>query len=251
VNDTEREKLWGEVLKMYKRVDAILGKVIENADNNTLIVFSSDHGAVPLSKWVHLNNLFAKKGWLKFSIDSVTGEPIIDWKNSKVIFLKFDSVYINPNGLDGDYERASGPEYEALRKEVIEAIQDLQDPETGYKPAIKITTWEEATEILKLPQARIGDLVVANMAGYGWNEEMSQDLKLFSTPLKTGYKQSIIAPETPGMWAPFMVVGPGVKQNHFIEKPISMVDEYPTIMTLLGNKLQDFVEGKPVTEVIS
>ncbi|MBW2988059.1 alkaline phosphatase family protein, partial [Candidatus Woesearchaeota archaeon] len=251
IDDAERAALWDEVLSMYKRVDTILGKLIEHADNNTVIVFSSDHGAVPLNKWVHLNNLFAQKGWLKFSIDNTTGEPIIDWENSKVIYLKFDNIYINPKGLAGNYERASGPEYEQLREEVKQAIEELVDPETGYHPAVAVVKWEEVAERLKLPPERIGDLVVANMAGYGWNEEMTSDLEIFTVPLKSGYKQAIISNKALGMWAPFMIVGPGVKRGHFIQEPIEMVDEYPTIMTALGMPLPEFVEGKVVEEVFT
>ena len=35
---------------------------------------------------------------------------------------------------------------------------------------------------MRLDPERIGDLVIANDAGYGWNEEMTADLKIFSDP---------------------------------------------------------------------
>jgi hypothetical protein len=98
VTEKERKQLWKEVLDMYKKIDAILGEDLKHADKDTLIVLSADHGAAPLNKWVRLNNLFAKKGLLKFRLNPKTGEPIIDWKNTKVIYLKMDNIYINPNG---------------------------------------------------------------------------------------------------------------------------------------------------------
>lgn len=251
VNDKEREQLWNDVKDMYKRLDDIIGKMLDNADDNTLVVLTSDHGAIPLSKWVMLNNLFAKKGWLKFKINNETGEPIIDWKDSKVIYLQMDNVYINPNGLAGNYTRASGKEYEKLRNDVIDALNELEDPENGFKPVTAIVKWENVTESLYLPQDRVGDLVIANMAGYGWNEEMSEDLKIIDIPLISGYKQAILDKKNEGMWAPFIVMGPGVKKNYKITEPMEMADVYPTLIALMGKESPDFVEGKVVSEIIT
>lgn len=244
VSSEERKKLWGEVREMYKKLDNIVGEILKVADSNTYIVFSSDHGAVPLNTSVKLNNLFAKNGWLNFQIDPQTGEPIIDWANSKVIYLKMAHIYINPNGLAGDYIRDKGAEYEQLRNEVRQALKDLVD-ENGNKPVTEIVNWENAKEFMQLDPDRIGDLVIANAPGYGWDEEMSVDLKIFSKPMVTGYKQAIKAQAVPGMWTPFIIAGPGIKKNLFLgNKPFSLIDQYPTIMKALKIKSPNFVQGK-------
>jgi len=249
VNEKERKILWGEVKEMYKKLDDIVGEILDKADENTYVVLSSDHGAVPLNDWVRLNNLFAEKGWLKFSIDQETGEPIIDWKNSKAIYLKMAHVYVHPEGLSGSWKRGSGKEYEQLRKEVKETLLNLEDPRTGVKPVVQAHYWEDAG-YLDLPEDRVGDIIIANEAGYGWNEEMTSDLEIFSTPLKTGYKQAILANEEPGMWTPFIIMGPGVKKGYNLNDPIDHIDQYPTLMTLLGTKIHKEVEGRILNEII-
>jgi len=214
---------------MYKKLDDIVGEILDNADENVYVVLSSDHGAVPLDKWVRLNNLFAKEGLLKFEINEDTGEPIIDWANSKAIYLKMQSVYIHPDGLAGDYQRASGPEYEELRNKIIEILINFED-ENGKKPVVSVTKWEDAEKFHDLPADRVGDLVIANEAGYGWNEEMTADLEIFSVPLKSGYKQAIIAENTPGMWTPFIIAGPGIKKGNFLGNDyFEHVNQFPTI----------------------
>ena len=244
VGTQEREKLWAEVQDMYKKLDNIVGEILKVSGPNTYIVFSSDHGAVPLDRSVNLNNLFAKKGWLSFQVDPQTGEPIIDWANSKVIYLKMAHVYINPNGLAGNYIRATGPEYEELRNEVKKALTDLKD-ENGDKPVAEIVNWENAKEFMQLDPDRIGDLVIANAPGYGWYEEMSSDLKIFSKPAVSGYKQAIKAKDVPGMWTPFLIAGPNIKKNFFLgDKPFSLIDQYPTLMKALNVKSPKFVQGK-------
>lgn len=247
VSDGEREQLWQEVQDMYKKLDDIIGEILTNTDKNTYIVISSDHGAIPLDRSVNLNNLFAQKGWLKFSIDPRTGEPIIDWNNSKVVYLKMAHVYINPHGLDGNYERASGPEYGALRDQVILTLRNLQD-ENGEKPVVDIVEWENAKSYMQLDPDRVGDLVIANAPGYGWNEEMTADLKIFSTPLISGYKQAVKAEDASGMWTPFIIAGPGIKKNNYLgDKPYELIDQYPTIMKALKVSVPDFVQGKPMS----
>ncbi len=244
ISDEKRTELWDEVKDMYIKLDTIIGEVLKTSDKNTYIVLSSDHGAVPLNRTVNLNNLFAKKGWLKFSINSSTGEPIIDWANTKAIYLKMAHVYINPNGLAGKYNRASGQEYEALRDEVIKELQSLQDEE-GQKPLTDIVKWEVAKEYMQLDPDRLGDLVIANAPGFGWNEEMSNDLVIFSTPSVTGYKQAIKAEHVSGMWTPFIIAGPGIKKNNFLgNKPFPLIDQYPTLMNALGVTIPNFVQGK-------
>lgn len=244
ITDSEKKVLWEEVSDMYVKLDNIIGEVLKNSDKNTYIVLSSDHGAVPLNKYVNLNNLFAKKGWLKFKINTATGEPIIDWDKSSVIYLKMAHVYINPNGLDGNYQRASGPQYEKLRNEVIDTLKELEDSDRT-RPLTDVVKWEDAKAFMNLDPERIGDLVVANAPGYGWNEEMSNDLKIFTEPTVTGYKQAIKAKDEPGMWTPFIISGPGIRKNNFLgNEPFSLINQYPTIMKALKIKIPDFVQGK-------
>jgi predicted AlkP superfamily phosphohydrolase/phosphomutase len=245
-SEEDRQKLWQEVHDMYVKLDTLIGEIMNAKKPNAYIVLSSDHGAVPINTYVNLNNLFAQKGWLKFTIDPTTGEPIIDWKNSIVIYLKMAHVYINPEGLAGDYARAHGPAYELLRSEVIQTLKSLRAPD-GTAPLSDIITWEDAQEIMRMDPDRAGDLILANEAGFGWNEEMTSDLRLFEKPLVSGYKQAIKAQDVPGMWTPFVIVGPGIKSNHFLgDKPFSLIDQYPTIMKALNIPLPDFVQGKPL-----
>lgn len=232
-----------EVMDMYKRIDGMIGEILKVSGSNTYVVFSSDHGNIPLNKYVNINNLFAKKGWLTFTIDAKTGEPVIDWKNTKVMYLKMAHVYINPNGLDGIYERSSGPAYEELRTEVTKALEGLKD-ENGQKILVGVTKWENSKEFLQMDPDRVGDLVIANAPGYGWSENMTKDIALFSNATESGYKQAV-DPNVPGMWAPFMIMGPGIKRGNYLgDKPINHVDQYPTIMKALKIKSPNFVEGK-------
>lgn len=248
VSDKEREQLWQEVQWMYGKIDDIVGEILKTANENTLIVFSSDHGAAPLDREVRVNNLFAENGLLKYKVNADTGIAEIDWDNTKAVFLRTDNVYINPEGLGGNWKRAKGKEYEELRARVISMLENLKD-EDGIKPVSLIVKWEDVEDYLQLPKERVGDLILANTKGYQWEEEITQDQEIFSVPLESGYKQAILPQEEKSVWTPFLIAGPGVKKGYTIQEPIHHIDQYPTIMTLLGQDIPGFVEGEALSDI--
>lgn len=249
VTDAERAELWEEVHWLYRKLDDILGEFLSRADENTYVVFSSDHGAVPLNKVVRLNNLFAKEGLLTFRLNAETGEWEIDWAKTQAVFLNMQNVYLSPDGLAGNWKRSSGGAYEELRSRVVTLITGLEDA-NGTRPLEHIARWEEAKKDFHLLPERSGDLIIANRAGYRWTEEMTDDLSLFAVPKVSGSKQAILSENAKGLWAPFVIVGPGIKQGNFLGKePIRMIDQYPTVFRALGLKSPEWVQGKAIAEV--
>jgi predicted AlkP superfamily phosphohydrolase/phosphomutase len=246
--EEERTRLWAEVKQMYKQLDGMLGEILKKKGENTVVVFSSDHGAAPLRRAVHLNNLFAKNGLLKFKMDPKSGEPIIDWAGSRAVFLKMDGVFIHPDGLQGNWTRAKGPEYLKLRNQVRKILEELKDSD-GQKPLSRAVNWEEVPEGLGLPSDRVGYLVIANRPGFGWSEEMSENRVVFSSPLVTGYKQAVLAEETNAMWTPFFIVGPGIRKNHQIKEPFSQIAQLPTILKAMNITSEQKMDGKALDEI--
>lgn len=245
----KEQEAWDDVLEMYKGLDAILGEAMKKAGENALIVFSSDHGVIPLHKQVRLNNLFAQKGWLKFTVDKKTGEPTIDWAKSKVVYMKMAHVYVNPDGLGGNWKRGKGDEYDKLRDEVIKAISELKD-DNGAVPLVHAAKWEDAPKYFELPADRVGDIVLEITPGYQWQEEVTTDPEIFVKVLPSGYKQGINPDVTKGMWTPFVIMGPGIKQGFKMENPISHVDQMPTLLHLLGIKIPDYVQGRVLYDIL-
>jgi predicted AlkP superfamily phosphohydrolase/phosphomutase len=244
----ERGTLRDEVIGMYQRIDEAIGRAVAAAGPDALVVLSSDHGAIPLNHYVRVNNLFAERGWLSTTPNPETGAPEVDWAHSTVVFLNTYNVFINPEGLGGDWKRASGPGYEALRSEVITALEGLRNGDE--RPVARVTPWEEVEADLGLMPSRVGDLVLTSEAGYAWNEELTPDRALFTTPLIAGYKQAVDPNSTPGLWTPFIVAGPGVTPGYRIPKPIRAIDQLPTLLQALGQPIPAQVEGKVVEGVL-
>jgi predicted AlkP superfamily phosphohydrolase/phosphomutase len=249
VSEQERGVLWDEVLGMYKQVDNIIGTVLKNSDENTYVILSSDHGAIPLYKEVRLNNLFAKKGWLKFKYSATKEEYEIDWEKTKVIFLQMDNIYIQTKGMKGPYHRESGLEYEALRNEVIAELEKLKD-DNGLSPLAQIVKHENA-KTLSLPEDRTGDIIIANSAHYNWVEDISSDFSIFKDSLKGGYKQAVLPGTVQGMWTPFIIKGPNVKHDFELKETINHIDQYATIFKLLNVEKTQHSKGRILSEIFN
>ncbi|MBI4584998.1 MAG: alkaline phosphatase family protein [Planctomycetes bacterium] len=248
--EAERQKLWEEVLGMYRKLDEIAGRLLEKADDQTVVVLTSDHGAIPLDRSVRLNNLLASAGLLKFHADPKSGEPAIEWESTQAVYLQMHSIYLDPQGLGGNWRRASGPEYEALRAKVKRLLLDLED-EAGVRPVVQAVEREQVEKEFQLLPERAGDLILASRAGYGWSEEITADLSVFGTPLESGYKQAVLSGEVKGLWVPFIILGPGVKKGHYLgDQPFELLHQYPTILHLLGVKPPPFVQGRVLKEVL-
>ncbi len=158
-------------------------------------------------------------------------------------------VYVNPNGLAGDWKRASGPAYRKLRDQVVAAVKSVKD-ENGIRPLVRAVRWEDADKVYDLPRDRVGDLVLETRVNYFWFEELDHSLKLFSTPLTSGYKQSLNPKINTCMWTPYLIWGPGIKKGYELKEPISHIDQLPTLLKLMGMKAPEYIQGRVLSEAL-
>jgi len=66
------EKYVKILLRYYQKIDEILRNFIETADDKTMIIVMSDHGAGPLYKYVHVNSWLMQMGLLKLKRRLIT-----------------------------------------------------------------------------------------------------------------------------------------------------------------------------------
>ena len=256
-SDPVRQKrAYEDIIEMYQGLDAIVGEAFKILGPEDLIVFSSDHGVCPLKTLIRLNNLFAKKGWLRFHIDPETGETEIDLPNTKAVYLKMAHVYVHPKGLGGNWKRGSGPEYERLREAVRQEILSLNKEIASLKgkegplPVSRVVPNEKAEEVLNLPASRSGDLVLEVNPPYFWFEGVSEDLKVFGPALTSGFKQTIDPSKHACIRTPFLIWGKGIKAGVKLDRLIRHRDQAPTILKAFHLKPPGFMEGRVIEEAL-
>ncbi len=100
--DRLQHLIWNDdvILEHYKRLNDILGDVIEYTDQQNANLFVvSDHGFGPISKFVHLNTVLADGGYLSRSQQSSTQSSLERIGVTKSTLLGT----LNRFGIDNDY----------------------------------------------------------------------------------------------------------------------------------------------------
>lgn len=126
---------------IYKEADKMLGKALEKADKNTIIMVMSDHGFTPFRRSFNVNTWLKENGYLTLINERRQGEEDFfmntDWLRTKAYSLGLNSLYINQKGREGRGIVSPGTEKEALIREIAHKLENYRDPRTGEKIVLK------------------------------------------------------------------------------------------------------------------
>lgn len=240
----ELAKRHGDFLpKLYRRIDDALGKIMERAGDNALVMAVSDHGFVPFRRQFNLNGWLMDSGFAKarnrFSRGKESYFADVDWTGTKAYGLGINSLYLNVKGREPDGTVAPGSEFEQERSTLIEKLLSIKDPETG--DAVISNAWRPE-EIYSGPNiSRAPDILVC----YNRNYRASWDTILGKYP-----REHLLDNLDPWsgdhcMDAQFL---PGVFVcNQKSNVPdVSLVDMAPSIIRSFGLKPPSEMEGRNV-----
>jgi predicted AlkP superfamily phosphohydrolase/phosphomutase len=166
------ENEYGHVISdYYRRMDGVLGRVMEYVDKKTAIFVISDHGFNTYRRSVHLNSLLVDNGIMSLNEnvpkDDHQGGPLfqyVNWDRTKAYALGFGSIYLNVKGREGNGIVARGSEARQVAREIAEKIEQLKDPDTGVRMVKNVYLKEEIYRGPYMNDAP--DLVVGFYPGY-------------------------------------------------------------------------------------
>ena len=215
--------------QMYERMDELVGKVQRQLDQDTAFLVLSDHGFKPLHTLLDLNRWLANEGYLHLE----NGE--IDWEQSRAYLYNLSGIRINLAGREnlGCVKKA---EVEALTREIRERLLQLKLPETGQEVFKDILLTSEAYQGPYVDGAP--ELVLGFYPGFG----------LFKDSIKGDVSDQVFHPNASAWngdhcFHPETV--PGVLlANHELSDEPALWDLPATILTLLGVKVPDWMEGR-------
>ncbi|MBM3475634.1 MAG: hypothetical protein FJX75_20410 [Armatimonadetes bacterium] len=145
--------------EFHRAWDDMLGRVLAQADEDTLIVVVSDHGAQATTGHAPIRKILIDAGYLVLTKDDA-GAEAIDWSQTRAIPQRSCYVYLNVRGRDPEGIVEPGQEYGRVRDEIIALLMDYTDPATGRKPFAFAWKREDA-RVLGLYGERVGDIVFA------------------------------------------------------------------------------------------
>ncbi|MCM8779788.1 MAG: alkaline phosphatase family protein [Candidatus Omnitrophica bacterium] len=114
----------------YKKMDTILGDVMQGLNQDDTLIVLSDHGFNTFRRAAHLNSWLKKNGYLALKNSVETGAELladIDWAKTKAYAIGFGAIYINQAGREKNGIVKPGEETEAIKKEIMEKLRTWRD----------------------------------------------------------------------------------------------------------------------------
>ena len=221
--------------RAYRIADEVLAEFLALADEETVVMVASDHAMPPAHRWADINVRLAERGLMAF--DPAT--RAIDLTRSRVYTWpeRGSEVFVNLGGREPSGIVPS-EEYEAVQEEILDALLDWRDPDTGQRVMALALKLQDA-QIIGYWGADNGDVICVFNHGIGWGRVPGGGSvgpgagAIHGSQLPT-YETEFFT--TMGM---MILSGPGVRKGGF-ERDwqrwglIREIDVAPTICHLMG-----------------
>jgi predicted AlkP superfamily phosphohydrolase/phosphomutase len=167
----------------------------------------------------------------------------VDWSRTRAYSIgHVGQIYVNLKGREPEGVVEPGAEYQAVRQQVIEALQDLRHPATGQPLVDQVIPGDQ---VAHGPYAhRSPDLHVV-LDGY-----RAIAFPLFATDSRIVTRQIRGDSGCHRLHGIFIARGPEVRSGETVVGA-RILDLAPTILHLMGLPVPDHMDGRVLTEVLS
>ncbi len=220
--------------RLYASLDRMLGRILEKADEETLVIVVSDHGSAATGIQVPVPRILEAAGLLKRKDPTDTSRhPPVVWSETKAAPQRSCYIYVN---LKGRYPHGTvdPEEYENVRDQVISALCGYVDPQTGRRP-VTFAVRKEHARMLGLYGDRIGDVV------FGVDKPFA------------GQHGSVLPTSEWGLGSlrsVFIMAGPNVKRGMTLQRHMWITDIVPTVCYLMGLPVPAQAEGAVIYQAL-
>jgi predicted AlkP superfamily phosphohydrolase/phosphomutase len=220
------EKYAPAFLKLYHKIDDLLGRLYDRLTEDTTLLIMSDHGFCNMRKEVYINRWLQDNGWLGFTKNPPESLKDIH-PESKAYSMDPGRIFVNLRGREPLGSVDPGGEYEALRSELTEALGQLREPESGEPMIERVYKREEIYSGDCYPQAP--DLVAMPCRGYDLKGSIKKDILT---------EKGVIVGTHTYDDAMIYVQGQEIKKEE-----AAIVDVMPTILHLMDVPIPEDVDG--------
>lgn len=241
--DLPRDQRPEIIQDLYQRMDALIGRVIEQIDQDSLLLVISDHGFKSFARCVNLNAWLHQNGYLALKegkTESGDWFEDVDWSHTRAYTMGLNGLYLNLKGRERHGIVSPGAEGQLLKDELRTKLTGLPDPQAG---TASITGVFDCDGIYAGPYVdNAPDLIVGYGAGYraSWDSVMGKvTANIFEDNLKAWSGDHCVDPR----------LVPGVlfsNQKIAADRP-QIADVAPTLLKLFGLDLPSYFDGKPWT----
>jgi predicted AlkP superfamily phosphohydrolase/phosphomutase len=228
--------------EMYLRMDELVGRVLEESDERTVIMVISDHGFTQFKRGVNLNSWFSQHGYLSLRSGCIrSGDwfEAVDWDKTKAFALGLTGIFINRRGRESRGIVSEGDELQSLKKELITELTGLKDEATGRTAILEVIDTQQSFRGPYRDNAP--DLLVGYNHGYR-----------SSWACATGSVTEMVFEDNTRHWSGDHCVAPQLVPGVlFVNRRIdvadpSITDVAPTVLHLFGVPTPHYMQGRPL-----
>ncbi len=130
----------------YKKMDDILGSVMDKLNDDDTLIVLSDHGFATYRRTAHINRWLIANSYMTLKNGAKHGGDLladVDWSKTKAYAIGFGGIYLNLEGREASGIVKRGQESETLKRELSEKIAKWRDGAGGAKVLNNVYTREE------------------------------------------------------------------------------------------------------------
>lgn len=225
---------------LYREMDALVGKTLDEVGRDTALFVMSDHGFKPFRRGVDLNAWLRDQGHLVLKGDKSTTNEIyladIDWSRTRAYAIGLAGIYLNLKGREAQGIVAPGEEAAALVTSICQQLTGLIDSQTG---GVAIHEAVPRERVYQGPYVEgASDIIVGYNVGYrvGWDAAVGKcGGDVFSDNMNAWSGDHCIHPD--------LVPGILFSNIPLAEAP-KITDIGPTALELLGISKPGYMDGR-------
>lgn len=238
----EAQKYFRHIKDLYRRMDAVVGDLLERYGDKAHIMVMSDHGFSNFKRQFNLNTWLRDNGYLgPPDCRSILSGDDVDWSKSRTFGLGINGLYLNLKGREYYGIVEPGQEKDQLLDELVAKLEAVRDKD-GRKVIRKVHRTDKAYSGPALKYAP--DLIVGYSRGYrgSWKTclgDITEEV-LLDNDSAWAADHCMDVSEVPGVL--------------FSNLPIaasntSLVDLAPSILTEFGLKIPSTMVGRNIFEI--
>jgi predicted AlkP superfamily phosphohydrolase/phosphomutase len=235
-SEAEARAQFGHVRRLYQKLDAVIGDLMDRYGGRATIIVMSDHGFANFGKQFNLNSWLRDYDYIRpGECTSIMND--VDWSSTRAYGLGINGLYLNLKGRERDGIVEPGEEREMLLRQLKERLEAVTDYDG--KPVIRGVY--RSDEIYKgSATAFAPDLIIGYARGYraSWAtcEGILSEEVILDNDLAWSADHCIDALEVPGV----------LFCNRRVGGSPSLVDIAPSILTEFGLPVPPQMVGKNV-----
>ena len=242
----------GEIERVYRRADALVGEVRRLLDPGTPVLVVSDHGFHSWRKAVNLNTWLVQNGYMALTgrphADKTLGDLFgggtfwehVDWTRTRAYAMGIGQIYLNLKGREAQGIVRTGAEAAALAAEIRGKLLALADPDDG-SPIVRSVHARD--EIYSGPfLAEAPDLQVGMYDGY----RVSWQTTLGGAPEGLVYPNLQKWSGDHGGYDSAITAGVLITNRPLTSPAPSIMDIAPTVLRYFGVDVPADIDGTPL-----